>query len=288
MSPVGITCAGLGGNVVLSVVKVLGGLAFGSRTLLADGIHSVSDLASDVAVLAGLKVSGRRPDQSHPYGHRRVQALVSMGIGATVLAAAIGVGISAVKRWHQGQFTTYGWAPLCMALISVVVKEVLYRLTHRVGRRGGDSSLLANAWHHRSDAVSSLAAAAGMFGVAAGGARWAFLDHLTAIALAALLIVIGLKLIAQPAQELIDRAPARELMAGIASVMEETDGVCGYHAFRMRQLGGKLEMDVHIQVRPALTVAEGHEIATMLQRRIMRADEKITSVTIHIEPAEGS
>ncbi len=285
-SPAGITWTGLVANVVLSIAKVTAGVFFGSRTLLADGIHSGSDLVSDVAVLAGLRFSKMPPDPKHPYGHRRVQTLVGLFIGGLVIAAAIGVGISAVSGLRGGAERAYGWTPFVMALISVVVKEALCRLTLAVGHHAGDQSLLANAWHHRSDAFTSLAAAAGMFAVAVGGQKWAMLDHVTAIALAGLLVVMGLKLVAQSGGELIDRAPARDLMEGIAAVVAETPDVRGYHAFRMRRLGGKLEMDVHVQVDPHLSVAEGHDIATRVQERICQADPNVTSVVVHVEPAE--
>jgi cation diffusion facilitator family transporter len=166
-------------------------------------------------------------------------------------------------------------------MISVASKDLLYRLTRRVGLRFKDNSLLANAWHHRSDAFSSVAAAAGMLGVAIGGKEWAFLDHATALALSGMLVAIGLKLIAQAAQELIDRAPARSVMENIAGIVQSTAGVRSHHAFRMRQLGGRLEMDVHIQVDPNLTVCQGHDIATEVRRRIWEADPNVTNVIVH-------
>lgn len=285
-SPVGITLVGGVGNIVLSAVKITAGLAFASQALLADGIHSLSDLASDLAILWGLKVSNRQADQCHPYGHRRVQTMVAMLIGVLVVSAAVTIGVTAGTAWHDRQSVSYGWVPFLLALGSVAIKEALYRVTRRVGRRSGDLALMANAWHHRSDAFSSLAAAVGMGGVALGGNPWAFLDHATAIAMAALLVVIGLKLMGQAAQELVDRAPARELLEGLASVLAETAGVRSHHAFRVRQLGGKLEMDVHIQVDPGITVAQGHEIASLVQKRIARADPNVTTVVVHVEPAE--
>lgn len=286
MTPLGVTCAGLAGNVLLSGGKVVAGLAFGSQTLVADGLHSASDLASDFAVLAGLRVSNRPADPSHPYGHRRVQTLVSMFIGLLLVAAAAWIAYEAASTWQEHHARAYGWWPFVIAMTSVVTKEGLYRITRTVGRRCGDMSIVANAWHHRSDAFSSIAAAAGMFGVALGGPEWGFLDHFTAIALSALLIAIGLKLAFSASEELIDRAPDRRVMESVGRIVEGTEGVRSYHAFRMRQLGGKREMDVHVQVDPALTVAQGHDIATEVRRRIWEADPNVTNVIVHVEPVE--
>jgi len=286
MDPTSVTVIGLVANIALSIAKVSLGLLFGSNVLLADGIHSGGDLVSDVAVLAGLNVSRRQADDSHPYGHRRFQTLVGLLIGGIVVASAVAVVIIAVEKWRRGVKIAYGWTPFFVAIASVVIKEVLFRLTRRVGRETGDTAVLANAWHHRSDAFSSIAAAAGMLGVALGGAAWGFLDHVTAIALAGVLIAMGLKLCFDAAQELVDRAPARAIMDHIGSIVARTEGVRTYHAFRMRQAAGTLEMDVHIQVDPTLTVGEGHDIAREVRRRIVLADPNVTSVIVHVEPAE--
>jgi len=286
LSPMSVTWLGLAANVLLSIGKVAAGALFGSGVLLADGLHSASDLMSDLAVLAGLHVSARPADGSHPYGHRRVQTLSAMFVGVVIIAAAAWVAVSATAQWRRNVVPSYGWIPFAIAAASVAVKEVLYRLTRAVGRRTGDAALLANAWHHRSDAFSSVAAAGGIFAVAWGGAGWGFLDHAVAIALAGVLVVVGLKLVAQAGNELVDRAPSKEVTDGIAAIVAETDGVRSYHAFRMRQLGGRREMDVHVQVDPALTVVEGHDIATRVRSRIHQADPDVTAVIVHVEPAE--
>ncbi|NLF29634.1 MAG: cation transporter [Planctomycetes bacterium] len=273
-------------NVALTVGKVLIGLTFGSATLLADGIHSGGDMVSDIALLAGLNVSRKGADVGHPYGHRRVQTLVALFIGLLVIASAGGVVYTAAHTWVLGTQVAYGWIPFIAALVSVVSKEALFRATRRVGRRTGDMAVLANAWHHRSDAFSSVAAAIGMFGVAVGGAKWGFLDSVTAIALGGVLVTMGAKLTFTAAQELIDRAPDTEILDNIGAIVARTEGVRTYHAFRMRQSAGKLEMDVHIQVDPTLSVGEGHDIATEVRRRIMEADPSVTTVLVHVEPAE--
>lgn len=285
MTPAGITYAGMGLNIALSAAKMTLGLLVGSQALFAEGLHSLSDLASDVAVLAGLRVSHKPADPEHPYGHRRVQTLVTMFIGAMLAGLAIWAATAAIRRWLAGEHPRYGLLPFALLMVSTVVKEWLFHATRRVGRRHADTSLIANAWHHRSDAFASLATAAGVLAVAVGGPAWGFLDHVTAIALGAVLGVMGLKLIAQAGQELVDRAPSRHVLETIERTVAGTEGVRSYHAVRIRQLGGALEMDVHVQVDPALTVVEGHDIASEVRRRVFEADRNVTVVLVHVEPA---
>ncbi len=285
LSPAAVTWLGVGLNIALSATKIALGLAVGSRALFVDGLHSLSDLASDAAVLASLRVSTRPADPDHPYGHRRVQTLTAMFIGLLLLGAATWAAVSAVAGWREGVLTDYGWAPFILLLASAGLKEGLYHLTHRAARRRHDASLMANAWHHRSDAFTSLAGSLGVAGVALGGPEWGFLDHVTTLVLSGLLLGVGVKLIVGSAQELIDRAPGEHVMEGLAAVVARTRGVRGYHAIRMRQLGGKLEMDVHVQVDPHLTVRQGHDIATEVRRRVWRADPNVTTVLVHVEPA---
>ena len=288
LTPRGVTWLGLVVNAVLAVLKVLAGVVFHSQTILADGLHSGSDLVTDVAVLASLRVASRRPDSDHHYGHRRVSTLAGMFVGSALLLAAAWIVTIAIVTYDHPHVRVRGMLPLALALISIVVKEVLFRLTRRVGRQSADLALMANAWHHRTDAFTSVAAAAGLAGVTFGGPRWAFLDHLTAVVLAAFLAVVALKIIRQAASELIDRAPGSAILAGIKRAVAGTDGVESFHAFRARQTGGKVEMDIHVQVDPELTVRKGHDIASAVRQNAMEADPSVVAVIVHIEPVERS
>ncbi|MCK4602161.1 MAG: cation diffusion facilitator family transporter, partial [Phycisphaerae bacterium] len=177
--------------------------------------------------------------------------------------------------------------PFWLAAASIPVKEVLFRLTRRAGRRVGNLSLMANAWHHRTDAFTSLAAAVGLAGVVLGGADWRFLDSLTAMVLAAFLLVAAVRIISSSASELIDRAPAGAVLDCIERTVAQTRGVKSYHAFRARQIGGKVAMDIHIQVDPALTVRQGHDIASAVKQKVMAASCQVVEVVVHVEPAGG-
>ncbi len=291
LSPHAVTLLGMAVNIALAVGKVLAGLAFGSQTILADGVHSASDLITDIAVLAGLGVSTKPADASHPYGHRRVATLVALFVGGALIAAAAGIAIDALETFRklitaQAVATIRPLWPLVAACVSVPAKEILFRLTRRVARRVHDASLEANAWHHRTDAFSSIAAAAGIAAVWIGGETWRFIDPMGAMILSAFLITVGLRVIWTSAAELVDRAPDDGLMSDIETIVAETPGVRSHHAFRARMLGGRLEMDVHVQVDPALSVHDGHEIASDVRRRICTAHPKVQEVIVHVEPDE--
>lgn len=290
LSPKTVSWIGLGTDGLLSVAKVTAGLVFHSQAILADGMHSASDLTTDVAVLAGLRLSEQPPDPTHHYGHERINTLSAMFVGTALVAAAAWIVYSAINllhTWsHEGPTPVTGSIPFYVAVAAVPIKELLYQITNRVGRRTGNRSLQANAWHHRTDAFSSVAAAAGLAGATFGGPGWAFLDPVIALLLSVFLLVTGLRILYGSASELIDRAPPEHVMAELERVIQGTPGVKTFHAFRGRELGGKLALDVHIQVEPTLTVHEGHEIASDVRERIQAFDDRVLEVIVHVEPAE--
>jgi cation diffusion facilitator family transporter len=287
LSSAGVTWTGLVADAALTAAKLLVGAITGSQTILADGLHSGSDMLTDLAVLAGLRVSARPADPSHPYGHRRVSTLVAMFVGALLLGLAGLIGYNAVQSLQAPPRQLRATFPFWVAVAAVPIKETLYRMTRYAGRRAGDPSLIANAWHHRTDAFTSIAAAAGLAGVMLGGPRWQMLDALTALVLAAFLAVVAARIVVGSARELIDQAPGAHTLNILQETIAATHGVKDYHACRARQLGGKLEVDVHVLVDPDLTVAEGHDIATSVKRALMRADPDVQEVVVHVEPVEN-
>ncbi len=288
LTPRSVTWLGMAVNIALALVKLLGGWAFGSQAILADGVHSLSDLVSDVAVLAGIRVSERPADQGHPWGHRRVSTMVAMFVGSMLLALGGGVAYNAIVSFREVRDPLTSFVPLGLALATIPAKELLFRLTRRVGRQVGDISLAANAWHHRSDAFSSIAAAVGLTVVAIGGPGWAFVDELTALVLSAFLIVAAGHIMWSAGRELVDRAPNSAILDAIDRAIRETSGVRDHHAVRARQIGGKVTMDVHILVDPHLTVRQGHDIASTVQESVKNADGNIVDVNVHVEPWEQS
>ena len=285
LRPPGVTWLGMAANVLLAAGKIAAGLVCHSQTILADGLHSGSDMITDAAVLAGLRVSARPPDGWHHYGHRRANTLAALFVAVVLLGAGAWIVWNAVATLRHPAEPVRPAVPLALAVLSVVVKELLYRLTRLVGRRTGNVALKANAWHHRTDAFSSLAAAAGLAGAAFGGPEWRFLDPVTAMVLAAFLVAVAAKLMFHSASELMDGAPGRRTLAGIEAAVARTPGVRSYHAFRARRVGGQVAMDIHVEVDPALTVREGHDIATEVRNKVMEADRSVVEVIVHVEPA---
>lgn len=288
LTPRSVTWAGVVSNTILAGAKVATGFFSGSQAIFADGLHSASDLITDVAVLTGLRVAAKPADRDHLYGHRRIMSLVAMFVGAILLAAGCWMGYRAIATLHRPGPAIRANLPFWIALAAVPVKELLYQITRYVGRRESDLSLLANAWHHRTDALTSIVAAAGLGGILLGGPQWAMLDALTSMVLSAFLVVVAVRIIVSSGSELMDIAPSSETLGKIEKTVKQTQGVRSYHAFRARRVGGKVEMDVHIQVEPTLTVIQGHHIASTLKRTIMDADSAVIEVIVHVEPADAS
>jgi cation diffusion facilitator family transporter len=291
LTPHGITWASVCLNVLLTGAKIVVGILCRSQALIADGVHSGSDLASDAPVLAALRVANRPADRTHHYGHLRVNTLASMVVGAMLAGAAAMIAIEAVRALHNYVHhhpvpqVNPGW-PFWIALASAPIKELLFQVMRHVGRKASNMAVVVNAWHSRADAFAALAAATGLGGVLLGGSHWRFLDPLTAMVLAAFLLVIAVKIVGEAASELIYRAPNQAVVDHLQRVLAGTEGVRSFHAFRARQLGGKVEMDVHVQVDPMLTVAAGHDIASAVRRRVREADERVVAVIVHVEPAQ--
>lgn len=283
-----MTVCGLVCNIGLTVGKVLTGLLCGSSAIIADGLHSGSDLASDIAVLWGIQAAKRPADGCHHYGHSRYEAIITLFVGLLLVGAALSVGIESLVSIGHRHEPIRGWLPFWMAIASIGVKEALYWWTRAVGRRFSNPALIANAWHHRSDAFSSVAAAAGIGGALIGGDRWLFLDHVTAVVLAAFLVVIGVRICRDAVFKLADRAPAPEVVRKMYDTIRLIPGVRGFHAFRARGTGAgqQIEMDVHVQVDPELSVRQGHDIASSVEGQLRQVLPDISNTVVHIEPAD--
>ncbi len=279
-----VTVAGLVVNVGLAAVKIAVGIVGHSTAIIADGLHSASDLASDLAVLWGIRAARRPADADHHYGHARYESIVTLFVGLLLVAAALYVAIHSIVTLNEPHGAAAGWTPFWAAVGSVVLKEALFWITRAAGRRTGNRAVLANAWHHRTDSFSSLAAAAGIAGTILGGPRWAFLDHLTAVVLSAFLIVVGVRIVRGALRDLSDRAPSSADQQRMSAAIAGIPGVRSHHAFRARRSGGAVEVDVHILVDPDLTVREGHTVATRVEEELARVCPDKTTVVVHVEP----
>jgi cation diffusion facilitator family transporter len=282
-----VTWVGLLVNLLLIVTKFVGGFLGRSQAVVADAVHSVSDMTTDLAILIGVKYWTKPADASHPHGHQRLETVITLSIGLVLALAALGLLINAVSSLHHHEDKPVGLVALAAALVSLVSKEWLYQWTVRAGKRIRSMAVIANAWHHRSDAFSSIPPAVAVTG-ALIDPDWAFLDHVGA-AVVALFIFQAAYKIARPAvDKLIDRgAPERELQS-IRAIAKSIDGVLDVHAVRTRYVGSlNLAVDLHIMVKPDLSVYAGHEIAKEVRSRLIHDGPDVLDVVVHIEPLEN-
>jgi len=281
----GVTVVGSVVNLVLVVVKLAVGIKGGSRALVADGIHSMADLVTDAIVFAGLLVGSRPEDDDHHYGHGKVEQLAEMVLGGILLAAGLFI------MWDSGKALLLfkGRSPsaivLPVALASVVVKEFLYHITIRTARKTGRPALVANAWHHRSDALSSLGVLAGA-GLAIIHPKFAIADALVGFAVAIVVLRIGWKIAWEASMCMIDTAPSNDYITRIEKMVLSVPGTLSVRELRMRYVGRLIAVEVHLGLDPAMTVREGHDIAKEVKRTVMAQDSRVFDVLVHVEPEE--
>jgi cation diffusion facilitator family transporter len=280
-----VTWIGLILNILLSGLKFAAGYVGRSQALIADAIHSLTDTTTDVAVIAGSHYWSLPPDDGHPYGHRRLETLITVFIGVMLIAAAIGIGWQAISTLHENQDSPPGWIALGAALISILVKEVLYRWTATAGKRIRSPALAANAWHHRSDAISSLPVL-----VAVGGAyifpSWSFLDHVGAVIVSIFILHAAMKIIWPGLSELIDTGAPEEIQKEIREIACSHRGVWQVHKIRTRYISSSIQVDMHIVVDGTITVREGHAIADEVEFHIMSDIPEVLEVVIHVDPQD--
>ena len=280
-----VTWVGLLANVLLAGFKFLAGIIGSSQALVADAIHSLTDLTTDIAVIAGSHYWSRPPDESHPYGHQRMETLVTVFIGIVLAVAGIGVGWKAISTLHAKHVSSPGWIAVLAALVSIICKEAIYRWTATVGRRVKSSALAANAWHHRTDAISSVPVL-----IAVAGARvfpsWSFLDHVGAAVVSILILYASIKIMWPGLSELIDVGAPTEIRKRIRASALKNEGVLQVHDIRTRYVSSSIQVDLHIVVEGSITVREGHDIADNVKHRIITEIQEVLDVIIHVDPPE--
>jgi len=279
----GVTLWGLAANLALSAVKFVVGVLSASQALVADAVHSLSDCVTDIAVLVGVSYWAAPADEQHPYGHARIETIVTALIGIVLAMVGIGIGYNSIAGINEKDMVRPGWIALAAACLSIVAKEALYQWTVYVGRRARSSALLANAWHHRSDALSSVPVAVAVLGTRIWPA-WGMLDHVAAVIVCMLIMHAAWKIAWPALRQLSDVGAAAEQRRTILKVALETEGVLSVHALRTRYLGPGLQIDLHVLVDPQLTVREGHDIAGAVKRRLLAEGPEVLDVLVHVEP----
>jgi cation diffusion facilitator family transporter len=270
-------------DLLLGVGKIVVGLLAGSHALIADGVHSLSDLATDFLVLFAAKHSHREADAEHPYGHGRIETLATVALGLALVVVAVGISIDGYQRMARDIVIQHGMVALLTALLSVLSKEWIYQYTVRIGRRLRSNMVIANAWHSRTDAISSVIVIVGVGGAMAG---YSYLDGVAAIAVALMIAKIGWDLLWKSLQELIDTALEPEMVEEIRRAILAVDGVRACHMLRTRYSGSDSLVDVHILVDPSLSVSEGHQIGERVRKELIEQVEHVSDVTVHIDPED--
>ncbi len=268
----------------LAAGELLAGYLAHSQALIADGVHQLADLLTDAIVLAAMRESHRAADDAHPYGHGRIETMATFLLGAMLLLVAAGIGYDAVRRlFAPSTLLAPGWPALAAAGCAIAAKESVYWYTIHHARRLRSELLRANAWHMRSDALSSVVVLAGVGGVMAG---LPYLDAVAATAVAAMIGTMGLSQVIRSLRELIDTGLDAEEVEAIRRTIMATEGVRTLHLLRTRRMGPDVVVDVHIQVGPELSVSEGHQIAESVRERLIADIEAVNDVTVHIDPED--
>lgn len=280
-----VTIYGLILNAVLTVLKIIIGYLGNSSSVIADGVHSLSDCSTDIAVIIGVKYWNKAPDDDHPYGHRRIEAMISTFIGLALATVGIFLIYGAIVKLHNKEYMIPEWTTFWIAIISILAKEILYRWTVKKADVLKSTALKANAWHHRSDAISSIPVALAI-GVTKYDPSWAMLDPIASVAVS-FFILQAAYMIAQPSlYELADAGASEAALEKIKGIVTSVEGVQSVHCIRSRYHGNGLHVDLHIQVNPNITVKEGHAIAGHAKRHLLEDGPEIVDVLVHLEPGE--
>lgn len=287
-----VTWAGSLANLLLLVFKFIAGTVGHSAAMLADAVHSLSDFATDFVVLVFVRISSKPQDKDHEYGHGKYETLATAAIGIALLGVGIGIcwdGLLSVKAvWEGERLEAPGKLALWAALVSIATKEALYQVTARVGRATGSAAVTANAWHHRSDALSSIGTALGVGGAIFLGEEWRVLDPIAAIAVSFFIVKVAVSLLRPCLGELTETSLPDEVEQQIVRVVEETPDVSELHNLRTRRIGNHYAIEMHIRMDGHLTLYETHAKASSIEKRLKEAFGKETHVGIHVEPVKNA
>lgn len=277
-------------NLVLVVFKFVAGIAGRSSAMIADAVHSLSDFVTDVIVIVFVRIAGKPVDSDHDYGHGKYETLASVIVGILLGIVGIGLAWSGIEKtiaFFRGEtLESPTYLALAAAVISIVAKEALYRYTVIRGKHLDSPALIANAWHHRSDAMTSIATLVGIGGAMLLGPGWSVLDPLAAVVVSVFILKAAYSLMKPGIDELLEKSLGEEEKAEISSIISGTPGVVSFHRLRTRRIGAKRAIDAHIKLPPELSLRQAHDIASEIERAIKAKYGADTYIGIHMEPAE--
>ena len=283
-----VTLVGSAVNIVLIVLKFIAGAIGRSAAMTADAIHSLSDLVTDIIVLVFIRISGKPGDSDHSYGHGKFETMATLIVGLILLFVGLGVAYSGIisviasLKGHTPQ--PPGMLALIVAVISIILKEWTYRFTVSRGRSLDSPAVIANAWHHRSDAFSSIGTLAGIAGAMFLGERWRILDPVAAVIVSWFIIKTGYDIIRPCIDELLEKSLPPETAAEIAELIKSVPDVVGIHRLRTRRIGHNIAIEVHIRVDGNMTVHAAHELTREIERHLRQKYGEETHIALHVEP----
>ncbi|WP_457552516.1 cation diffusion facilitator family transporter [Desulfobacula sp.] len=278
-----ITLIGLGVNILLSAIKFLIGFFGNSQAVVADALHSFSDTSSDIVILFGVKYWTAPPDDSHPYGHQKIESFITLIIGIILIFVACAIGYQGVISLLKRDQHHLNWVVVIGPILSIIIKEFLFKITYKVGIKINSASVKANAWHHRTDAVSSIPVLLAV-GASLIDPRLGFLDHIGAIIVSAFIIKVGFKIFFTNINDLLDTGISKEKIQDLKNVITTMKNVKGVHKLRTRKLANYIYIDLHLEVDGQLSVTQGHTISEQVKLSLIQNNPKIIDVMVHLEP----
>ena len=287
-----ITLLGAVVNIALTVLKIVAGVLGRSAAMIADGVHSLSDLLSDIVVIVFTHISSKGKDRDHSFGHGKFETLATLIVSVILLVVGADLmagGVKSIIAVMGGEVLPKpGYIALVAAIVSIAAKEILYRATVRKGQKVNSPVVIANAWHHRSDAFSSIGSLAGIGGAILLGEKWTVLDPLASCAISVAIIVVAVKMALPSLAELLETSLPEDIEKEITQTAMEVAGVNDIHELKTRRNGISFIIDAHIVVSPDMTVVEAHDIATAVEDRLREKYGNETQISIHVEPDRDS
>lgn len=280
-----ITWIGLVINILLTFFKFIVGVIGHSQAVIADAFHTLSDMATDFAVLFGVRFWDAPADEDHPYGHRRIQTLITVVIGIALLIVALGIGYKSLISLREKHLAQPSFIALTGPFLSIFLKEILYRWTVKVGTTTKSPAVIANAWHHRSDALSSIPVFISVV-VSAINPDWGYFDHIGALIVALFILKVSWDIIKPELLELTEHAASEQDRNEIEFIVKKIKEVKSVHKIRTRKMGSWILLDIHIEVDSEMTVKEGHRISKKVKSDLIEKGSNIIDVVVHLEPYE--
>jgi len=278
-----ITLVSMFVNLSLAGLKFVVGFLGSSQAVIADAIHSLSDITTDIAVIFGVRFWTAPPDIDHPYGHRRIETIISIIIGIALVSVAIGLGLNAIETIRKPSVSQTTWIAIIGPIVSVFLKELMYQWTIRLGKELKSSAVMANAWHQRSDALSSIPALIAV-AVAAINPAWAFVDQIGALIIALFILKVAWNIIWPAISELADRGAPESERLMLTQIAADVCEVREIHGLRTRKLGSKIMVDLHVLVDQNISVRAGHDISEKVKEALLEKGPDVVDVVVHLEP----